>query len=78
MLSKIHVNKFSFLCTVKPVLGDHHWEGPNVVSQGRWSLSQGIKIIENIFDFCSLKLFNMHIQRCCKDFIHVDLYTRAD
>ena len=27
-----------FVSTVKPVLGDHHWEGPNVVSQGRWSL----------------------------------------
>ena len=29
--------------TVKPVLGDHHWEGPNVVSQGRWSLRPGNK-----------------------------------
>ena len=27
--------------TVKPVLGDHRWEGPNVVSQGRWSLRPG-------------------------------------
>ena len=29
------------LTTVKPVLGDHCWEGPNVVSQGRWSLRPG-------------------------------------
>ena len=27
--------------TVKPVLGDHRWEDPNVVSQGRWSLRPG-------------------------------------
>ena len=27
--------------TVKPVLGGHLWEGPKVVSQGKWSLRPG-------------------------------------
>ena len=30
-----------YVCKVKLVLGDHYWEGPNVVSQGRWSLRPG-------------------------------------
>ena len=37
-VNKIHKILKDLFATVKPVLGDHHWEGPNVVSQGRWSL----------------------------------------